>query len=668
LLTAAHLTDTATFAFVTGNGTGFQPAFTPSVAKVGNSLVLTVFAPTVFWTGTAAANASVNGAWVNNDSGNWTSNEVTFPPTPFINGENVVFDDDGFASTIVVDPAGVAQSSMTFNNSATPYTIGGGPIGGSGGISIINNGIVTLTGNNTFTGAASISNGGTLSISSDANLGTAPLVPTPMITLTTGGILQFTAVQGYGNSSINLNRTIVLVGNGTINVGATGNTTNGVFATGEGSVQIPGLITGNGNLTVLGTGATNTGAAPNIVELGGGEAQGGTVYNTYTGSTTINNATVASTNAFNGASFNLSATNMLPSTTVLTLVNNGWLVMNSGNSFQTLAGLVCADGTGVVTTPNNTSTTALTIAPGAGQTYSYNGLIGSSIAILGKTGTVAMTVTIAGNSTGTQVFAGPNTYTGNTTITGGTLRANNGTNGSATGTGAIFVSGNGTLGTLGGNGTVSGAVTINSGGTIAAGADVNTIGNFSMGGGLTMNGNSTYAWKLSTTLGTGNVTRGTGDSGTLGDPGSGIEGTNWDLLTITAGGINLGNLTSTAGNQGIIAPVGNITSSGKTYSWVIAQSVGSGSITGVPTATDLTNGGSGGVFALNTSSFTDASNPVPPSAFTLEAVNIGSNEDLVLDYQFTGTPEPGTMMLVLAGAMPMLAARRRRRQKPTPQA
>jgi autotransporter-associated beta strand protein len=67
-----------------------------------------------------------------------------------------------------------------------------------------------------------------------------------------------------------------------------------------------------------------------------------------------------------------------------------------------------------------------------------------------------------------------NTYAGNTTVSGGTLRVNN-TSGSGTGVGSVTVASGGGLG---GDGTISGAVEIQSGGILAPGNSVgtNTVG------------------------------------------------------------------------------------------------------------------------------------------------------------------------------------------------
>src|SRR5205823_1056070 len=111
--------------------------------------------------------------------------------------------------------------------------------------------------------------------------------------------------------------------------------------------------------------------------------------------------------------------------------------------------------------------------------------------------------------TGTQVFSGPNTYTGGTRVLGGTLLVSNVT-GSGTGSGAVRV---GTGAALGGNGTLTptgtgNRIVVESGGTLTAGtqaglgqADLTISGN-----GLRMDAGSTYRVRLFGT-GPGDVSR-----------------------------------------------------------------------------------------------------------------------------------------------------------------
>jgi autotransporter-associated beta strand protein len=72
---------------------------------------------------------------------------------------------------------------------------------------------------------------------------------------------------------------------------------------------------------------------------------------------------------------------------------------------------------------------------------------------------------------GKTILTAANTYSGGTTVTRGTLLANN-TSGSGTGTGPVTV---GSEGVLGGTGSIAGTVTVNAGGILAPGASIGTL-------------------------------------------------------------------------------------------------------------------------------------------------------------------------------------------------
>ncbi len=107
---------------------------------------------------------------------------------------------------------------------------------------------------------------------------------------------------------------------------------------------------------------------------------------------------------------------------------------------------------------------------------------------------------------GTQILAGQNTYTGPTTVTGGTLTgASLGTlslasTGSLSAASTVTVSSNGTLA---GSGDAQGSVTIKSTGVIAPGSSTQ-IGNSSVGS-LTLFGGSVYDWKISDATGSAGI-------------------------------------------------------------------------------------------------------------------------------------------------------------------
>ena len=105
----------------------------------------------------------------------------------------------------------------------------------------------------------------------------------------------------------------------------------------------------------------------------------------------------------------------------------------------------------------------------------------------------------AGNFTktgsGTQILSGANTYSGTTTVNGGALLVN----GSLAATSAVTVASGATLG---GTGSVGGAVTVQSGGTLAPGADgvgTLTAGSAAVSGHLSVQVNGDVADRLTVT-------------------------------------------------------------------------------------------------------------------------------------------------------------------------
>ena len=188
-----------------------------------------------------------------------------------------------------------------------------------------------------------------------------------------------------------------------------------------GILTVPGLISGTEQLTVTGPGTlVLTNAA-----------------NTYAGGTAIGDSIVR-----------IAAPGSLGTGDIALGVRIGAKIDGIVYSGGTLR----FDGAGTVTA-NVTHDFSSTIDTN-GNNVTIAGIVSGNGAALTKAGGGALTLSAA------------NTYTGTTTISGGTLMVTN-TTGSCTGYGAVTVK---TGATLGGTGAVAGAVSVESGGTLSVGA------------------------------------------------------------------------------------------------------------------------------------------------------------------------------------------------------
>ena len=153
------------------------------------------------------------------------------------------------------------------------------------------------------------------------------------------------------------------------------------------------------------------------------------------------------------------------------------LVQTNGFS-PTLVSLSSNGGTPIL--ENGNATDSILTVNGSGIT-TFGGLLrdgsGGGKLSLVRSGTA-----------GALTLSSPNTFTGDTNVTGGSLLITN-TTGSGTGTGNINVSG---VGTFGGTGIASGAVTIQTGGNLAPGASVGTL----TVGGLTLDAGSKLTYEF----------------------------------------------------------------------------------------------------------------------------------------------------------------------------
>jgi autotransporter-associated beta strand protein len=117
-----------------------------------------VQAVTTTWTGASS------GVWSNGDATNWS--------VAYNNGDDTIFNDTGSNSTITIS-AGVGPGSVSFNNSAVPYSFSGSSLQGSGTVSVNGSGGVSFTSSNMLPelGTLNIASGSTLNIFNDDRVG-----------------------------------------------------------------------------------------------------------------------------------------------------------------------------------------------------------------------------------------------------------------------------------------------------------------------------------------------------------------------------------------------------------------------------------------------------------------------------------------------------------------
>jgi autotransporter-associated beta strand protein len=346
------------------------------------------------------------------------------------------------------------NANVTFDQSSDGSY--GNVLSGSGSLTKIGTGTLTLTGNNGYSGGTNVNAGG-LSISSDANLGNGGTVA-----LAAGTTLDFTAGGTYahaitvtGDPTFNIASgqtvtqigqitdatpgppagEVVVTGGGTLVLSNAGNSYSGGTTVTQGSTvsiatsgalgNVNGALT-LGDATTSGTLATtNSFATLRNIDLGAG----GGIFDTASGVTTILSGNVGGTGS-------------------LTKTGDGTLDLAGSNNHTggTIVNGGTLEGTTVTLTGDITDNANVTFSQDASGSY------GSAI-----TGSGSVTK----DGDGTVTFTAANGYTGATEIDGGTLQLGSG--GSLASTTALTVNGsfdieNGsgqTVGSLSGFGSVN---------------------------------------------------------------------------------------------------------------------------------------------------------------------------------------------------------------------
>jgi autotransporter-associated beta strand protein len=415
----------------------------------------------------------------------------------------------------------LTASSLTLQNGTVSAILAG-----SASINKTTSGTLTLSGNNTYTGATTIA-AGTISINA-----AAALASTSAINLGDATSLTYTG----GTATLDRNISVTSgtgslrnTGNGTLTLGGTLSKNGTTLTFAQGVFNVTGSITGssaNSDLVVDSSTVTLSGV------------------NTYDGPTYI----------INGGTLNANAVGALPTSPLSAVTVNGSSTLALGAS-QSVASLSGTNGSSV-----NLNANTLTINGSATTTYS---------------GGISGTGNLVKNGNGTQTLAGATTFNGTITVNSGTLQitstgllgggnysgsiTNNGSlllasnsnqtlGGVISSNGALTKAGSGTL-TLTAANTYTGATTINTG-TLQIGAG-GTSGAISSTSGITNNG--TLAINRSDAITVANAISGSGDLIQNGNGTLVLNGVNTYTggTTLNAGTLTIGN-TAAAGSGSIV--------------------------------------------------------------------------------------------------------------------
>lgn len=397
-----------------------------AVTVGANAIKLTVVSSDLSWTG------ATDGAW-DFATANWD-------PSTFHHLDNVSFTDAATTTAVTIGTGiTVLPNTITANHSGKNYTISGaGSIGGGASLTKSGTGSLTITNSNTF-GGGTVLNEGLLMVNAAAALGTGPLT-------LHGGQLS------SNNTSNAPAFTVPAAFDGTVTLGHATNTAGMTFGG-------PNTLAGDTTISVALPEASN-----NNVGLSGPLTDGVSSFKlTKTGTGVLRLFTA---NAYDGGTLveggtlylsNVAAMGTGPVTVTGTMSGGGMILYGSGGTYAkdlTLSGSgavlpglsnLSGDGalnlntSGIIVSGNITLTGNTRIGGYFATNATISGSIGESGAPEGEEFTLDLGSPGAGNGAGTIILSGNNTYTGDTNIYRGVVRAN--TDAAFGGVGTVTVSG-----------------------------------------------------------------------------------------------------------------------------------------------------------------------------------------------------------------------------------
>ena len=541
------------------------------------------------------------------------------------NGDNVIIGGGtaGAAGTITNGP-GLTPGNLTFTTpSSGDYTIGTNGLGVTGNPITMNGGLITNTSSSSSPTINCPINGSFTYGAPNKNIvfgGNGNQTPANTVTIVSGSTIQL------GNNS------------GAGSVGAAIITNNGTLQwrrNGASTINVSNVVYGTGGMLILGDGATYV------------------IYSNlfYTGSTKLSAYNSTSTKCL----VQLGGNNVLPTNTALIIAQNAsptnFSILDLNGFNQTLGSLASdanATATAEVVT-NGSSTPATLTLGGTSVTTTYGGMIGGDLSL------------VLNGSGSTLTLSNANTYTGNTTVSAGTLALKGG--GSIAGTpiigitnGAIFnVSGLTTPFTLGASQTLTNTGT----GAIINGTNNCSAGTVSLvydgvnpsftqtNGGMTISSSTTIkvnntgsaltagSYKLIAKATSGNVglVAGTVPSVTLGGTGK-AGGTGTPVLRIDATTkelyLDVPPAALTLGNNGPICAGSTLnltanTVSGGTYAWTGPSFTSSSQNPSIANATTAASGTYHCTVTVNGVTSADATTAVTVNALPSTSAITGTN-------------------------------------------
>lgn len=452
-----------TFAAITVSGSGYTISgnsitlgsgnMTASYASGSSTISMAVILPadrTVTVTNSSATltlSGIVSGAFTLTKAGSGTlalSNANTYGATTISAGTLQI----GSGSTTGTLGSGnvTNNAALSFNRSDT-WTVSN-TISGSGTVSKIGAGTLTLSSSNSYSGATTIS-AGTLKISADNNLGTAPGSATAGHLTFSGGTLATTA-----SFTLHANRGIAFSSTGILDVASSTTLTYNGIAAGSGGLTKAStgiLILGGANsysgATGISAGTLRHGAA-NVVPSGSAlNVTGGATYDLNGNNSTIGSLAGAGNVTLGSATLNAGGDNTSTSYSGTMTPNTGGLTKSGSGTLDL--------GSASITVGALTISAGVITAPGSGGTFSVSGAWTNNASTSGLTANNG-TVTLDGSSS--------QSIGGSFVTTFKNLRVNNAAGASL----SVGVTVNGTLTLAGGNVTTGASnLYIASGGSVS---------------------------------------------------------------------------------------------------------------------------------------------------------------------------------------------------------